>query len=36
MGVGDGDGEEERGGVEGAGIEEIWGFCGVSEVSNGG
>ena len=35
VGEGRGDGREERGGVEGAGIEEVGGICGVMEVSNG-
>ena len=35
MGVGGGDGREEGGGVEGAGVEEVGGFCGVRELSNG-
>ena len=35
VGVGGGDGGEEGGGVEGASIEEVWGFCRVREVSNG-
>lgn len=29
MGVGDGDGGEEGGAVEGAGVKEVWRFCGL-------
>lgn len=32
VGVGGGDGGEEGRGVEGAGVEEVRGFCGVREV----
>ncbi len=33
VGIGGGDGGEERGGVEGAGVKEVGGFCGVREVT---
>lgn len=35
VGVGGGNGGEEGRGVEGAGVEEVGGFCGFSEISNG-
>jgi hypothetical protein len=34
MGVGGRNGGEERGGMEGAGVEEVWGLCGVRDISN--
>ena len=34
MGVGGRDGGEEGGCVEGAGVEEVGGFCGVRNISN--
>ena len=34
MGVGSRDGRKERGGMEGAGVEEVGGFCGVRNISN--
>jgi hypothetical protein len=34
VGIGSGDGGEERWGMEGAGVEEVGGFCGVRNVSN--
>ena len=34
VGVGGGDGGDEGGGVKGAGIEEVGGFCRVRDVSN--
>jgi hypothetical protein len=34
VGVGGGDGGEEGRGVEGAGVKEVGGFCGVRGVSN--
>ena len=34
MGVGGRDGGEEVGGVEGAGVEEVGGFCEVRDISN--
>ena len=33
MGVGSRDGREERGGVEGAGVEEVGRFCRIGEIS---
>jgi hypothetical protein len=33
MCVGGRDSREEGGGVEGAGIEEVWGFCGVRALA---
>jgi hypothetical protein len=34
MCVGGRDSREEGGGVEGAGVEEVWGFYGVRDISN--
>ena len=34
MSVGSGDGREETGGMEGAGVKKVRGFCGIWEVSN--
>lgn len=34
VGVGGGDGGEEGRGVEGAGVEEVGGFCEVRNISN--
>ena len=34
MSVGGGDGGKEGGSVEGAGVEEVGGFCGVRNISN--
>lgn len=34
MGVGGGDSVEERGGMKGAGVEEVGRFCGGRDISN--
>jgi hypothetical protein len=34
MCVGGRDSRDEGGGVEGAGVEEVWGFYGVRDISN--
>lgn len=35
MGIGSSNGRYEGAGVKRAGVEEVWGFCAATEVSNG-